>query len=384
MVDETSDSVQLALLAHDLRTPLSAMRTTAELIGKDALTDRQTGYLDILIRSIDALTDMTSELVFAAHPSETPRSSERDAFALIKDTVEVFRLAAEHKGLAYETELDGESAVISGRCAGPVRRALSTLIDNAIKYTDEGHVSVVSHLKNTEVAGARTAELMITVSDSGSGIDTKERARLFNPFVRGATGKAHGDGAGLGLWGATQMVKDMGGSLRLVSPKAGGSRFELNIPVDQEKTNIEPVARSTTPFGAELEAHVLVVDDNETNRRLLSALLESFGITCDQADGGPAAIEWAQKKTFDAILLDLHMPGMSGLEAAGNLREHALEKDTPLIAVTAALESVGDKRLRQAGFVEILTKPLSPKILFEATEHARRFRKLRAEKFGSS
>lgn len=384
MADETSDSVQLALLAHDLRTPLSAMRTTAELIGKDALTEKQAGYLDILIRSIDALTDMTSELVVAANPLDTPQSFSRDASTLVRDTVEVFRLAAEHKGLTYETELDGESAAITGRCAGPVRRALSTLIDNAIKYTDEGHVSIVSHLKNTEVTGVRAAELMITVSDSGSGIDTKERARLFNPFVRGATGKAHGEGAGLGLWGAAQMVKDIGGSLRLVSPKAGGSRFELKIPVEQKNTDIEPLARSTAPFSAELEAHVLVVDDNETNRRLLSALLESFGITCDQADGGPAAIEWAQKKTFDAILLDLHMPGMSGLEAAGKLREFALEKDTPLIAVTAALESVGDKRLRQAGFVEILTKPLSPKSLFEATEHARRFRKHREEKSGSS
>lgn len=384
MADETDDSVQLALLAHDLRTPLSAMRTTAELIGKDQLTDKQAGYLDTLIHSIDALTDMTSELVVAANPLETSQSSSRDASTLVKDTVEVFRLAAEHKGLVYDTELDSECIVIAVRSAGPLRRALSTLIDNAIKYTDVGHVCVASRLKNTDTAGNRACELMITVSDSGSGIDTKERARLFNPFVRGATGKAHGEGAGLGLWGATQMIKDIGGSLRLVSPKAGGSRFELMVPVTREETDAEPLAQTTVLPGAELEAHVLVVDDNETNRRLLSALLESFGITCDQADGGPAAIEWAQKKTFDAVLMDLHMPGMSGLEAAGKWRESALEKDTPLIAVTAALESVGDKRLRHAGFVEILTKPLSPKSLFEATEHARRFRKFRAEALGSS
>lgn len=121
--------------------------------------------------------------------------------------------------------------------------------------------------------------------------------------------------------------------------------------------------------------HVLVVDDNETNCRLLSALLESFGITADVARSGEQAIALAEKGRYDAALLDLHMPEMSGVETAEQLRVFRSERELPLIAVTAALESAGDHRLEEAGFQHMLTKPLSPADLYAAMQLVHRLKR---------
>jgi CheY-like chemotaxis protein len=169
----------------------------------------------------------------------------------------------------------------------------------------------------------------------------------------------------------------MNGRLTLARSETGGSRFNVEIPLgegddgllqaeaDQHGTSETSEDASVT---GPLSAHVLIVDDNETNCRLLAALLESFGISSEAARSGEQAVGLVQKSDFDAALLDLHMPGMSGVETAEALG--SLRPDLPLIAVTAALESVGDTRLRDAGFREILTKPLSPAALFEAMKLA--------------
>jgi len=355
---------EIALLAHDLRTPLSAMKLTAELIGAEKLSPIQVERLNLLIRSIDALSDMTGALL---HTSETggrmPELSE-----IAADTAELFRAPAEAKGLGYKAEIEASKIRLEPVRAGALRRVMTTLLDNAVKYTDTGKVSISFDILLGE--DEALAEIRLAVADTGPGIDPMERRHLFKPYVRGAAGKARSPGSGLGLWGASQLVADLGGKLRLISPKAGGCRFEMNLPLAPETT--ESVVRADPADVSDAEAHVLIVDDNETNRRLLSALLESFGISCDQVPSGTDALKIILETDYDAVLLDLHMPVMDGLETASRIRELHTTEGLPLIAVTAAMESIGDKRMRQAGFVEVLAKPLSPSLLFQAMEHARR------------
>ncbi|MEE4012961.1 response regulator [Roseibium sp. FZY0029] len=393
MANHDEDSVKLALLAHDLRTPLAAMRLTAELIGTGPLNGTQKEQLSILIRSIDALTQMTGELVTAAEPGSHGELTPARIADVVTEIADLFKVAAEAKNLTLTLEIDGEAGEAVTPSGGTLRRVIMTLLDNAVKYTAEGGVTVQvqasgggpDDMLGPDVAPdddpgeAKPSSILISVSDSGPGIEPEEGARLFRPFVRGRHGRETAPGTGLGLWGTAQFVRDMNGRLTLERSETGGSRFNVEIPLhadDEDLLRAEGLASgasaataNASPTGP-LSAHVLIVDDNETNCRLLAALLESFGISSEAARSGEQAIGLVQKTDFDAALLDLHMPGMSGVETAVALR--SLRPDLPLIAVTAALESVGDKRLREAGFRETLTKPLSPAALFEAMKQASR------------
>jgi CheY-like chemotaxis protein len=381
MANHDEDSVKLALLAHDLRTPLAAMRLTAELIGTGPLNGTQKEQLSILIRSIDALTQMTGELVTAAEPGSHGELAPARIVDVVTEIAELFKVAAEAKNLTLALEIDKEAGEAVTPSGGTLRRVIMTLLDNAVKYTAEGGVTVAVQASGGDrddgPGKSEPSSILISVSDSGPGIEPEEGARLFRPFVRGRHGRETAPGTGLGLWGMAQFVRDMNGRLTLDRSETGGSRFNVEIPLhagdegllqtEALPTGALAATADASPTGP-LSAHVLIVDDNETNCRLLAALLESFGISSEAARSGEQAIGLVQKTDFDAALLDLHMPGMSGVETATALR--SLRPDLPLIAVTAALESVGDKRLREAGFRDTLTKPLSPAALFEAMKQA--------------
>ncbi len=385
MADHDDDSVKVALLAHDLRTPLAAMRLTAELIGNGPLNDTQAEHLSILIRSIDALTEMTGDLIGAQEAGAAGENACVRVGDIVSEVADLFHAATEAKALRFEVSADDKIRTCVTRQGSALRRVFTALLDNAVKYTSEGGISVnVREIDAEEPEKDGTPgqrRISLTVTDSGPGIEPEERARLFRPFVRGRHGKATGPGTGLGLWGTAELVREMHGRLRLSQPEEGGSRFDVEVPVETEGAVAPQGAAGTNrpqPVGtapqAAVAAHVLVVDDNETNCRLLAALIESFGMTCDIAHSGEQAIGLVQKDAYDAVLLDLHMPGMSGVEAAGELGKLKTDSELPLIAVTAALESIGDEKLREAGFREIVTKPLSPAALYAALESATRIK----------
>lgn len=380
MANHDEDGAKIALLAHDLRTPLAAMRLTAEMIGEGSLDVAQAEQLSVLIRSIDALTQLTGDLLNAGEEVEDTLSAHYRISEIMLEVTDLFRPVAEAKNLTLDVVCEEDVRGKMVRKGGPLRRVLTSLLDNAVKYTDTGGIIVELSAMTPEVASASRGDdeywVSLSITDTGPGIDPDERDRLFRPFVRGRHGKASAPGTGLGLWGTAELVREMKGRLRLSQPKSGGSCFEVQIPLETQdaiKRLPDPAPSSgTEPVVSRpgMTLHVLVVDDNETNCRLLAALLESFGMSCDIAHSGEQAIGLVQKEKYDAALLDLHMPGMSGLETAEELRNLEQGSELPLIAVTAALESIGDQRLRQAGFQEVLTKPLSPALLYKALEHA--------------
>jgi CheY-like chemotaxis protein len=391
MAGRDEDSVKLALLAHDLRTPLAAMRLTAELIGAGPLDRTQSEQLSILIRSIDALTQMTGDLVAEAGPGSPAAGPATTMADVVTEVANLFQVAAQAKGLSLDVVIGETADGVLTKKAAPLRRVLTTLLDNAVKYTSVGGVSVeltgLAPEHSDHADESFPAWVRLSVADSGPGIDPEEGARLFRPFVRGRHGRETGPGTGLGLWGAEQLVRDMGGRVLLERAQAGGCRFNVEIPVDRvDPDGAAQLSGTGLPAGGGppdrpepasglLPFHALVVDDNETNRKLLAALLESFGITTDMARSGEQAIALVQEGAYDAALLDLHMPGMSGVETAQRLRALRPKHDLPLIAVTAALDSVGDQSLKDAGFQDTLAKPLSATALFEAMQQARRLKR---------
>lgn len=362
MAEDTSAD-KIALVAHDLRTPLAAMRITAALIGNGVLDARQRERLDILIRSIDALSDMTGDLIQSAHPGAARPAAETDAVRIVRDVGELFRQLAEDKGLTYTVTLAvDETPHITGDPTS-VRRVFSALIDNAVKYTRAGRIEIDIR---DRVSPKHGRQLFVSVSDTGAGISVLDQARLFRPFVRGESGRAAGDGSGLGLWGASRMVAEMNGEMTLESTEGGGSRFQVTLPMALSgRVDPKRSASGSAALQSGLHGHVLIVDDNDTNRRLLAALLESFGISSEQAESGDKALTRIAARRFDVVLLDLHMPGMTGLEVATAFGRRSDSFDIPLVAVTAAPETADRVALEQAGFLEILAKPLVPELLFE-------------------
>jgi CheY-like chemotaxis protein/nitrogen-specific signal transduction histidine kinase len=387
MAEYDEDSVNLALLAHDLRTPLGAMRLTAELIETGPLNDAQAEQLSVLMRAIDSLEQMTTELITDAAPGDAGEDAAVSISSLVHDCADLFRVAAEKKGLKLTVRLQDTAGACQTGAAGQLRRAVSALLDNAIKYTERGGINleVIScpfpekQLGSTEQSNASTADaywVSLSITDTGPGIDPTEREDLFRPFVRGRKAQENTSGSGLGLWGIAQTVRQMGGVLNHSSPETGGSRFEVQIPVKPAAPGLKSTknASKTGAEDNELPDHVLIVDDNETNCRLLAALLESFGVTSDISHSGEDAIKLALEREYGAVLLDLHMPGMGGLEVAQELRKNRPAEELPLIAVTAALEAFGDDLLRKAGFIEGLGKPLAPSALYDVLVRAQQLK----------
>ncbi|MET1415979.1 response regulator [Roseibium sp. HPY-6] len=379
MPDRDDDNARLALLAHDLRTPLSAMRLTADLIGNGPLDEDQAEKLAILIKSIDSLAEMTGDLMETIRAGHASSIALHNIVELVTECTDLFRVAAENKNLSFEVRVDERLQDMPTAHPIELRRVLTTVLDNAIKYTETGMVcvcvqpSMSGEADDQKLAGQ--ASVCIAVSDTGPGIDPDEEVHLFRPFSRGRHGPTAVAGHGLGLWGATRLVAEMRGRLLLHRPEEGGSCFEIHVPASADEA--APDARGAAGRVASnlenkrgLTAHILIVDDNATNCRLLAALLETFGCTFDVAQSGDEALELTGRQSYDAVLLDLNMPGKSGVETALEMRADPGRSGLPLIAVTAALEAVSERQLREAGFRETVSKPLSPAELFAALQRA--------------
>ena len=365
MSDLKDTDQKLALLAHDLRTPLTAMRLTADLIGSGDLSDDQQDYLRVLVSSIDSLAVMTTELVNAASKvSQDAAATRVEVLRILKDQTDLFRVAAKQKGLELLVDLDPACIGWSVDRSGNLTRAVAALLHNAIKYTESGKVLLRA---SPCVSGSNVSHtlLQIAVEDTGPGLEAGEAERLFRPFVRGSAGQDDTPGTGLGLWGASELLKELGGELQVFPGKESGSRFVITLParrdlkIDAEQVEEETVPDRSVPEGP-LDARVLIIDDNATNRRLLSALLESFGADCIDVSSGSEAHDAISQQRFDVILLDLNMPGMSGQECARAWRDEFGDALPPIIAVTAAVETNDLESLKAYGICRLVSKPISP------------------------
>ena len=237
-----------------------------------------------------------------------------------------------------------------------VRQILTNFITNAIKFTERGSVSIE--------AGLQGAAVRLAVVDTGSGVDAATQARLFKPFSQGdtSTTRRYG-GTGLGLSICRELARLMGGEVGMQSAPGGGSTFWATLPL-----------RAAFSSGASLstEAHdlerlhgkrVLLVEDNPVNMMVAAATLEQWGVRVSQARDGRMALDAVHEaraalRPFDAVLMDVQMPVMSGHEAAAELRTRYDAAELPIIALTAAALVSEREQALAAGMNDFLTKPI--------------------------
>ena len=359
----------LATMSHEIRTPMNGILGMAQMLLMEGISDAdRQDYARTILNSGETLLALLNDILDYSKVEAGKLSLEMTVFApkqLLHETQALFVESARAKGLHLVTTWQGAAAACYRSDPHRLRQMLNNLINNAIKFTLEGEVS----LRGQEVvADDGTLCLEFTVTDTGIGIPLDKQNVLFKPFsqVDDSTTRQFG-GTGLGLSIVKSLARAMGGNVGVESTPGQGSRFWFRIAVERAavtelqqpftQANI-PVMRSHTGQ----RRRVLVVEDNTINQRVLLALLAKLGVETALAENGRQAVDIITRgEMFDAVLMDLQMPDMDGLEATRHIRawEHANHcVPLPIIALTADAFAEDRQRCLDAGMNDHLSKPI--------------------------
>jgi CheY-like chemotaxis protein len=276
-----------------------------------------------------------------------------------------FIYKAEEKGigLMHDNQLGNEVIVLGD----PYRlsQVLNNLISNAMKFTEEGTVTIETRLVEKNENEARIA---FAVKDTGIGISTGQLGLIFEPFMQAhvAISRTHG-GTGLGLSICRELINMMGGELKVKSESGKGSCFSFEIPfaISSLKLNQSAVSQELN-YQSLGSRHILVAEDVELNQYLVKHIMESWGFTVDIVNNGREAVAMVQKNNYDLVLMDIQMPEMDGMEATRQIRQlrDGVKASVPIIALTAnALKGDSEKYIA-AGMNDFLPKPFNEQKLF--------------------
>jgi CheY-like chemotaxis protein len=359
----------LARMSHEIRTPMNAILGFTDVLlrgyAKDE-TQRQ-NYLNTIHSSGTHLLDLINDILDLSKIEAGRMDVEpvRCApYPILSQIVAALRIKAMEKGITCE--LAAATAIPETIVTDPVRfrQVITNLVGNAIKFTDAGGVDVTVGLTTT----GETPQLAIDVSDTGVGIAPEALGRIFEPFSQADTTITRQfGGTGLGLSISRRLVEALGGRITVKSEPGAGSVFTATFetgslagvpmvgPESLGEGPYAPESRSRSPLQLPA-ARILVVDDGEANRELLSVVLRRAGADVVTGENGRVAVELAKSQEFDAIVMDMQMPGMDGFTAARTLRELGTTK--PIIALTADALDGSEQKCRAAGCSDFLTKPI--------------------------
>jgi signal transduction histidine kinase/ABC-type amino acid transport substrate-binding protein len=358
----------IAVVSHEVRTPMNGVLGMARLMLETPLIGEQVEYAQTIVDSGEALLTILNDLLDISKLEAGKLEIEAFAFAprrLIADTGNVMRPRAVEKGLKTQFRVgDNVPHAVMGD-ANRLRQIVFNLLSNAIKFTDRGEVEIVVEAKET---GENTVELIVSVTDSGVGIDPEAADRLFAPYVQANVDIARRyGGTGLGLSISRRLAGLMGGYLTLESEVGKGSTFTLTVPFEVTES-IPTEARDAThwtekSFGRGLR--ILLVEDNRINRKVAEGMINKLGHKLVAAENGQEALEKiATEDPFDVVLMDRHMPVMDGIEATRRIRAmEGVEGTIPIIAVTAAATQREVETCLEAGMNDVVTKPIDPRLL---------------------
>lgn len=363
----------LTNMSHEIRTPMNGILGLAEGLVQQDLPEEQRQAVQTIHRCGGHLLAILSEVLNLNETDGQNTSLSKLPFSvkeIIDDVVYLFSKKAEMKGLTLVAgEVDPELCVIGDPTK--MMQVLSNLVGNAVKFTDHGSVEVtLTKAMPTTRGECAGFDLEITVRDQGIGIALSQQEALFHSYVQveGPSGIER-EGTGLGLAISRKLVRAMGGELEFESAQGEGSTFRLRIwlPDAQRLRNQKTVASSKPSKPSDLKSGqqiILVVDDNAINLKVASAALHRLGYRTDLAKDGQEAIDLAQETRYDAILMDIRMPGVDGLQATRAIRASTgASKHTPIVALTADSYEEQRQLCFEAGMNDHLAKPFRAKEL---------------------
>ena len=352
-------------LSHELRTPLNAVLGYAQVLERDEdFPEGRKPAIQTIRRSAEHLSGLIDGILDISR-IEAGRlqvySNEINIHEFLDQIVDMFRIQASAKGLAFEFSKAANLPEYVRTDEKRLRQILVNLLSNAIKFTDTGHVALN--------VGYRSQVASFTVSDTGPGIPMEEQRRIFEPFGRGeAVEQARTPGLGLGLTITKLLSETLGGAIAVASEPGEGSTFVVRLglaAVDRPRTKLRMESRITGYDGP--RRTIAVVDDNPDHRALVKDILAPLGFAVIEAENGVACLEAAAGLEPDLYLIDILMPGMNGWELAKALRD--LGRRTPIVMLSA---NIGDKNLRPDGPAPqsaMLAKPFDVRQLLDLIQN---------------
>ncbi len=362
----------LANMSHEVRTPLTGIIGFSSLLmGLSDLPATAATYAKRVASSSRALLDVVNDILdFSKLEVGQIEIDPQDIRirALLQDALENFAGQAADKKLSLTLTFGADCPDCLHVDGARLRQVFNNLVSNALKFTEVGSVTVAVDYDH------RAERLSLSVTDTGVGVPEDKIGRLFQRFsqVDGSITRRYG-GTGLGLSICRQLTTLLGGEISVTSELGKGSRFELWVPAPQAREGQTSTALEGLDAAQEdpgfARSRILVVDDLNTNRELVRALLEAIGQTVEEAESGVAAVSAAMTRPYALILMDLQMPGMDGLAAARAIRALASENSqTPIIALSANVLPEHLRASLEAGMNDHIGKPISPAALIGAVQ----------------
>ncbi|TAL16651.1 PAS domain S-box protein [bacterium] len=358
-------STFLAKMSHEIRTPMNAILGYSQLMQKlPAMSETGINYSRIISQSGEHLLSLINDILEMSKIEAGYVTTVPEAFsftALIDEIETVFSFRTKEKGLSLivkKAENLPETLISDQK---KIRQVLVNILGNSLKFTQQGHIEVNVGFKNLE--GGKV-EIMVDISDTGAGISKDEIGKVFSPFEQTKSGSDKG-GTGLGMSISRQYALMLDGDLTIESEESAGTTVHFTFKAEtvekQASPNPEAPALMKAPGvkKSRYDLKILVADDLEMNRHLLSKILERAGFTVKTAEDGPAAIDVFRSWKPDVILMDRRMPEMDGLEAAAKIRALPGGKAVRIILVTASDREEGGKEYLEARIDGFIGKPFT-------------------------
>jgi signal transduction histidine kinase/ActR/RegA family two-component response regulator len=362
----------LATMSHEIRTPLNGVLGMAQIMGSGPLAPDQRQRLETISASGRSLLGLINTILDVSRIEDGKMeilAAPFDLSAQMDTLRQLYGGLAREKGLDFALEVTPAATCWRLGDVERLRQVLSNLISNAIKFTDTGAVRVTVDGDDDHV--------FARVVDTGVGIPEALRDRLFLKFAQlDSSSTRRVGGSGLGLAISKSLAELMGGEIAFSAPAEGGACFSLTAPMPRVAAPTAAPAALAPPAiqtPSDLAPRILVADDNQTNRLVLLTLLSHLGVQAQFAVDGREAVAMWQNDRWDAILMDIHMPEMDGLEACQIIRIHERTQGrsrTPIIAVTASVLTHERSRYAQAGMDDVVPKPVEVQTLIEALSQA--------------
>jgi len=399
-------SAFLAVVTHEIRTPMTGIMGMVRLLLESSLSKDQNQYAQTIQDSGDAMLALLNDILDFEKIEQGKMNFEEISFDLPRLITGVSTLMNGHalqKDIQLNTKLGDQLPRFVKGDPTRLRQVLLNLTGNAIKFTEEGQVTITAELINKQYEGeSQQCEIYLSVTDSGIGISQEAQDNLFNPFAQADSSISRKfGGTGLGLAISNGLVKAMGSEININSKENEGSTFffTLNMPVGHGDTITEDIRKpqtqqaqpspnanprtvqkqnnsqtitatvekkSAAPLIKNKDIRILVVDDNFINQQVIKELFKKEQLNVQSANNAEKALEILKNHKFDVVLMDIEMPGMNGDEATKVIRRSNTSnyQNLRIIALTGNLMPDHVEQYRKAGMDDVLAKPIDPKHLF--------------------